>query len=47
MEHESDYPCDSCDWADACDAWEARFCCTLCHYLDEDPDCSDCDSMDI
>lgn len=44
---ESDYPCDSCDWADACDGREAQFCCTLCHYYGGDFDCENCDTMDI
>lgn len=43
----SDYPCDTCNLADSCDGWEARFCCTLCHYYSDDPDCSNCDPMDI
>ena len=43
------YPCDDCPSRDACDGWEARFCCTLCrwNYDDNDPPCEDCDPMDI
>ena len=41
------YPCDECPDSDHCDGWEARFCCTLCHYYNVDPCCEDCDSMDI
>ena len=41
------YPCDECPDSDHCDGWEARFCCTLCHYYNEDPCCEDCDRMDI
>jgi len=47
MEEDPDYPCNACDWD--CDPWEARYCCTLCHYEhgDEEPDCEDCDPMDV
>lgn len=41
------YPCDECPDSDHCDGWEARFCCTLCHYYNVDPRCEDCDSMDV
>ncbi len=44
---ESDYLCDTCCHRDFCDGWEARFCCTLCHYYSDDPDCENCDPMDI
>ena len=42
------YPCDTCSSRDSCDGWEAKFCCELCNYLyDGNPDCEDCDPMDI
>lgn len=41
------HPCDVCSKADYCDGWEARFCCTLCYYYNEDPCCENCDRMDI
>lgn len=41
----SDFPCDSCEYP--CDGWDARCCCVLCHYYNEDPDCTDCDPWDI
>ena len=47
---DSDYPCDTCNLANLCDGWEAKFCCTRCRYYNEDPDCEDCeycDPMDI
>lgn len=43
----SDFPCDTCYSKDLCDGWEAQFCCTLCHYYNDDPDCSSCDPSDI
>lgn len=42
-----DYPCNTCASKDSCDDWEARFCCTLCCYCNDEPDCENCDSMDI
>lgn len=44
---EDDYPCDSCSSSDACDSWEAQFCCTLCHYNFDEPNCDECNPMDI
>ncbi len=44
---EDDYPCNTCATADSCDGWEARFCCTLCYYYNDEPDCDNCDPMDI
>lgn len=41
------HPCDTCSSRDLCDGWEAQFCCTLCHYYDDYPDCEHCDPMDI
>ena len=41
MEDEDYIPCDDCDFH--CDAWEARYCCTLCQWTDEHPDCDSCD----
>ena len=38
-------PCDSCDLP--CDSWEAKYCCTLCHWYSDNPDCEDCNPMDI
>ena len=43
--YEDDYPCDTCDMV--CDSWEARYCCTLCLYYDDHPDCEDCDPWEI
>lgn len=43
---DDDYPCNNCPSADNCDSWEAQFCCTLCHYYN-DEHCDDCDPMDI
>ena len=40
-------PCDDCAERDWCDGWEAQFCCTLCRWRNEDPDCEDCDPWDI
>lgn len=44
---EEQYPCDDCEYL--CDCWEARFCCELCRwqYGDIEPDCENCDPMDI
>lgn len=42
-----EYPCDTCKTQESCDIWEARFCCTLCYYYDDEPDCENCDPMDI
>ena len=39
------YPCDSCDLP--CDSWEAKYCCTLCHWYSDNPDCEDCNPWDI
>ena len=44
---ESDYPCDNCANKDTCDHWDAQFCCTLCYYYSDEPDCENCDPMDI
>ena len=44
---DSDYPCDSCSDREFCDGWEARYCCTLCHWYSDEPDCDDCDPWDI
>ena len=42
-----DNPCEDFERAYFCD-WEARFCCTRCHYVfGEDTPCEDCDPMDI
>lgn len=40
-------PCDDCIDRDMCDGWEARYCCTLCRWLYDYPDCSDCDPAEI
>lgn len=40
-------PCDFCASADSCDGWDAQHCCTYCLWMNEDPDCSDCDPFDI
>ena len=41
------YPCDTCPSAEHCDGWEANFCCTLCMWRCDEPDCEHCDPMDI
>lgn len=46
-EEDSDYPCDTCASKDGCDGWEARFCCKMCYYFSDEPDCENCDPMDI
>lgn len=40
-----DSPCARCK--NTCDGWEARYCCTLCHYISDEPDCDSCDPWDI
>ena len=45
-EYDDDYPCDNCDSKDYCDSWEARYCCTLCHWHGCE-DCDNCNPMDI
>lgn len=42
-----DYPCSTCASKDSCDGWEAEFCCTLCRYYNDEPNCENCDPMDI
>jgi len=44
---ESESPCHTCDRQEFCDGWEAQFCCKLCLYYNDDPDCENCDPMDI
>lgn len=44
--YDEEYPCDDCQNRDTCDGWEARFCCTLCHYNGLE-DCDNCNPMDI
>lgn len=44
--YDDDYPCDNCDSKDYCDNWEARYCCTLCHWQGCE-DCDNCNPMDI
>ena len=41
------HPCDICDRKDSCDTWEAKFCCALCYYYSDEPDCDNCDPTDI
>ena len=41
------FPCTTCAQRDVCDGWEARYCCTLCRYFNDEPDCDSCDPMDI
>lgn len=41
------YPCDTCADRDHCDGWDAQFCCTLCMWGNDEPDCENCDPMDI
>ena len=40
-------PCDDCPDYDSCDGWEAQFCCTLCRWQCENPDCNNCNPWDI
>ena len=49
FEDDVDYPCNTCNKADWCDCWEARFCCDLCHYYGggSDEDCEQCNPLDI
>ena len=44
---DSECPCDTCGMQDSCDGWEARYCCTLCHWQCDEPDCENCNSWDI
>ena len=44
---DEDYPCHTCSLSDTCDGWEAQYCCTLCRYYNDDPNCEQCDPMDI
>ena len=44
---ESEHPCHDCPQAEYCDGWEATYCCTLCLYYNDEPDCENCDPMDI
>lgn len=44
---DDEHPCVNCSSNDSCDAWDAGFCCILCHYYNEDPDCTSCDITDI
>lgn len=46
-EMDDDYPCDNCAHNEWCDGWEAAYCCRLCLYHNDDPDCEHCDPMDI
>lgn len=45
-EYDGECPCEDCSQAEYCDSWEARFCCTYCHWLGCGH-CDDCDSMYI
>ena len=48
MNKYDDYcPCVGCEYE--CDDWEARYCCDLYQWLSGvgEPDCDDCDTMDI
>lgn len=40
-------PCDDCLDYDHCDGWEARFCCSICRWQCEEPDCESCNPWDI
>ena len=44
---ESEHPCNDCPKAEFCDGWEASYCCTLCSYYNDEPDCENCDPTDI
>ena len=43
---EDGYPCNTCASESSCDGWDARFCCTLCYYFTDEPDCENCDPYD-
>ena len=44
----ADYPCRKCEEVGIyCDEWDSRYCCTLCYYYDDDPDCELCDPWEI
>lgn len=47
MTKEEQCPCDDCDAT--CDYWDSKYCCTYCRwqYGDIEPDCENCDPMDI
>ena len=44
---EEQCPCDDCDAT--CDYWDSKYCCIYCRwqYGDIEPDCENCDPMDI
>ena len=44
---EEQCPCDDCD--DTCDYWDSKYCCRRCQWLhgEVEPDCENCDPMDI
>ena len=44
---EEQCPCDDCDAT--CAYWDSKYCCTYCRwqYGDIEPDCENCDPMDI
>ena len=45
---DDDYPCEKCNRRDACDGWDAQFCCILCRYYYKDnTPCEGCDPFDI
>ncbi len=46
-DEDDDHPCVNCSSRDSCDCWDSQFCCTLCHYYNDNPDCSSCDPSDI
>ena len=46
-EYEDDYPRETCASRDSCDPLEATYCCTLCRWQNEEPDCGSCDPWDI
>jgi len=44
---EEQCPCDDCDAT--CDYWDSKYCCIYCRWQhgDIEPDCENCDPMDI
>jgi len=44
---EEQCPCDDC--GANCDYWDSKYCCIYCRwqYGDIEPDCENCDPMDV
>lgn len=47
-EERDECPCHTCSEQEFCDGLEARpSCCELCRYYNDEPDCENCDMMDM